>query len=84
MCVCFGGLCVKGGCYLNWVDGGDDDDGGGGEADYLGAVRDMDFSSLGVGVVSRLGGIRSLIASSPLASANDVILWLGEKPCRAL
>lgn len=29
------------------------------------------------------GGIRSLIASSPLASANDVILWLGENPCRA-
>lgn len=46
VCVCFGGLCVRGGCYLNWVDGGDDDDGGGGEADYLGAVRDMDFSSL--------------------------------------
>lgn len=80
-------VCVWGGCYLNWVDGGDgdDDDGGDdGEADYLGAVRDMDFSSLGVGVVSRLGGIRSLIASRPLASANDVILWLGEKPCRAL
>lgn len=82
MCV---GVC-GGGCYLNWVDGGDDGDDGGddGEADYLGAVRDMDFSSLGVGVVSRLGGIRSLIASRPLASANDVILWLGEKPCRAL
>lgn len=80
-----GVVCVCG-CYLNWVDGGggDDDDGGDGEADYLGAVRDMDFSSLGVGVVSRLGGIRSLIASRPLASANDVILWLGEKPCRAL
>lgn len=80
MCVCGS---VWGGCYLNWVDGGDGD-GGGGEADYLGAVRDMDFSSLGVGVVSRLGGIRSLIASRPLASANDVILWLGEKPCKAL
>lgn len=82
MCGCVCG----GGCYLNWVDGGDDGDDGGddGEADYLGAVRDMDFSSLGVGVVSRLGGIRSLIASRPLASANDVILWLGEKPCRAL
>ena len=29
------------------------------------------------------GGIRSLIASRPLASSNEVILWLGENPCRA-
>lgn len=44
-------VCVWMCCYLNWVDGDGDDDGG--EADYLGAVSDMDFSSLGVGVVSR-------------------------------
>jgi hypothetical protein len=37
----------------------------------------------GVGGASFLGGILSLIASSPFASANDVILWFGEKPCRA-
>jgi len=24
------------------------------------------------------------MASSPFASANDVILWFGEKPCRAV
>lgn len=42
------------------------------------------FSSLtGVGGASFLGGILSLIASRPFASANDVILWFGEKPCRA-
>lgn len=42
------------------------------------------FSSLtGVGGASCLGGILSLIASSPFASANDVILWFGEKPWRA-
>lgn len=35
------------------------------------------------GGVSLRGGIRSLIASRPLASANDVILWLGENPCSA-
>uniref|UniRef100_A0A182J1E9 Uncharacterized protein n=1 Tax=Anopheles atroparvus TaxID=41427 RepID=A0A182J1E9_ANOAO len=47
-------------------------------------TSDIGFSSLGVGVVSRRGGIRSLIASRPFASANEVILWLGEKPCSAL
>ncbi len=41
------------------------------------------FSSKGEGGASFRGGIRSLIASKPLASANDVILWLGEKPWRA-
>lgn len=29
------------------------------------------------------GGMRSLIASRPFASSNDVILWVGEKPCSA-
>lgn len=43
----------------------------------------MTLSSLGVVGTSFRGGIRSLIASNPLASAKDVILWLGEKPCRA-
>ena len=38
----------------------------------------------GVGGASFLGGILSLMASSPFASANDVILWFGEKPCRAV
>lgn len=37
----------------------------------------------GVGGASFLGGILSLMASSPFASANDVILWFGEKPCSA-
>ena len=37
----------------------------------------------GMGGASFLGGIRSFIASKPLASANDVILWLGEKPAIA-
>lgn len=41
------------------------------------------LSSLGVVGTSFRGGIRSLIASSPLASANDVILWFDEKPCSA-
>ena len=42
------------------------------------------FSSFtGVGGASFRGGILSFIASSPLASANDVILWFGEKPWRA-
>lgn len=40
-------------------------------------------SPLGVGGASLRGGIRSLIASSPFASANERILWFGEKPCRA-
>lgn len=40
-------------------------------------------SAAGDGGASFLGGIRSLIASRPLASANDVILWLGENPWRA-
>lgn len=35
------------------------------------------------GGVSLRGGILSFIASRPLASANEVILWLGEKPCSA-
>lgn len=35
------------------------------------------------GGVSLRGGILSLIASRPFASANEVILWLGEKPCSA-
>lgn len=42
------------------------------------------FSSLGVNGASFLGGILSLIASNPFASANDVILWLGENPCKAV
>lgn len=42
------------------------------------------FSSFtGVGGASFRGGILSFIASRPFASANEVILWLGEKPCRA-
>lgn len=36
------------------------------------------------GGVSLRGGILSLIASRPFASANEVILWLGEKPCSAI
>lgn len=32
---------------------------------------------------SFLGGIRSFMASSPLASSKDVILWFGEKPAIA-
>ena len=36
-----------------------------------------------VGAASFLGGIRSLAASRPLASANELILWLGEKPATA-
>lgn len=32
---------------------------------------------------SDLGGMRSLIASKPRASSNDIILWLAENPCRA-
>lgn len=35
------------------------------------------------GGVSLRGGILSLIASRPFASANEVILWLGEKPWSA-
>lgn len=30
------------------------------------------------------GGIRSLIASNPFASANEVILWFGENPWSAV
>jgi hypothetical protein len=42
------------------------------------------FSSLtGVGGASFRGGILSFIASRPFASAKDVILWFGEKPCSA-
>lgn len=41
------------------------------------------FSSDGVGGASLRGGMRSLMASRPFASANDVILWFGEKPCKA-
>lgn len=42
------------------------------------------FSSFtGVGGASFRGGILSFIASSPFASANDVILWFGEKPWSA-
>lgn len=44
---------------------------------------ELAFSSDGVGGASLRGGMRSFIASRPFASANDVILWLGEKPCRA-
>jgi hypothetical protein len=49
-------------------------------------VDTTDFlsSAPGVGGASFLGGILSLMASSPFASANDVILWFGEKPCRAV
>lgn len=43
------------------------------------------FSSVtGVGGASFLGGILSFIASRPFASANEVILWFGEKPWRAV
>ena len=35
------------------------------------------------GGASLRGGIRSLMASNPLASSNDVILWVGENPCKA-
>jgi hypothetical protein len=41
-------------------------------------------SSEGVGGASLRGGIRSLMASKPLASANEAILWLGEKPWSAV
>lgn len=42
------------------------------------------FSSFtGVGGASFRGGILSFMASSPFASANDVILWFGEKPWSA-
>lgn len=41
-------------------------------------------SDAGDGGASFLGGMRSLIASRPLASANDVILWFGENPCKAM
>ena len=37
----------------------------------------------GGGASSLRGGMRSLMASRPLASSNEVILWVGEKPCRA-
>lgn len=40
-------------------------------------------SSTGDGGASLRGGMRSLIASNPFASAKLVILWLGEKPCNA-
>ena len=40
-------------------------------------------SSAGDGGASFLGGMRSLMASKPLASAKLVILWLGENPCNA-
>lgn len=40
-------------------------------------------SDAGVGGASLRGGILSLMASSPLASANDVILWFGENPWSA-
>lgn len=41
-------------------------------------------SDAGVGGASFRGGMRSLIASNPFASANDVILWLGENPWSAV
>lgn len=41
-------------------------------------------SDTGDGGTSFRGGILSLIASRPLASANDVILWLGENPWSAV
>lgn len=44
---------------------------------------DNGLSSDGVGGASLRGGMRSLIASRPFASANDVILWFGENPCNA-
>jgi len=37
----------------------------------------------GGGASSLRGGMRSLMASRPLASSNEVILWVGEKPWRA-
>lgn len=40
-------------------------------------------SSAGDGGASFRGGMRSLIASKPLASAKLVILWFGENPCNA-
>lgn len=49
----------------------------------VGDTTDFLSSPPGVGGASFLGGILSLMASSPFASANDVILWFGEKPCRA-
>ena len=49
-----------------------------------GDTTDFLSSPPGVGGASFLGGILSLMASSPFASANDVILWFGEKPCRAV
>lgn len=56
----------------------------GGVADVEEGTEGGGFSSdTGVGGASLRGGILSLIASRPLASANDVILWFGENPCRA-
>lgn len=41
-------------------------------------------SAPGDGGASFLGGMRSLIASKPFASAKLVILWFGENPCNAV
>lgn len=61
----------------------------------LGAVlEELDFSAssaaagddatgCGMAGASFRGGMRSFMASNPLASANDVILWFGEKPAIA-
>ena len=35
------------------------------------------------GGASLRGGIRSFMASKPLASSNDLIWWVGENPCKA-
>lgn len=44
----------------------------------------LELAACSGGGPSLRGGMRSLIASSPFASSNDVILWVGEKPCRAV
>ena len=43
----------------------------------------LDAGTLRGGGASFLGGMRSLMASRPLASSNEVILWVGENPCKA-
>ena len=47
------------------------------------ALAGDDADMGGGGGASFLGGILSFMASRPLASANEVILWLGEKPAIA-
>jgi len=70
---------ADGDLLLSPVTGGIDDD----DDDDVAAAATFDGEHWLDGGVSLRGGIRSLIASRPLASANEVILWLGENPCNA-